>query len=256
MSHMHPVLLLTLLYTATSVRSGTPYGDPLYFPLQPGAAVIISNYQGDITVEGWDSELVSVSYRSREQDGGARVDIVHDDGEVLICHVVREGSGLSGVVPEVDFQVKVPKDMDLRIITETFMGDIRMECVRCSSLVEVVSGSAVLSSIEGDLTVNLVSGEIELIDTPGLRMVSIVEGSLKLSVDSLYRDVEINSVQGYIEIEIPEGVRVAASTISGVLEVRGCRTERGLLGSSAVCGEGERTIHVESFSGEIRVLTR
>jgi hypothetical protein len=231
--------------------------DSLSVQLQPGAAVVISNMNGSIHIEGWGSEEVFVGYSVRDPLlGPGYLDIICDETDGISCRVASNGGTAQGLQQVIDFLVRVPEDIDLRIVTETFMGDISLTAFSGSSLVEIIQGSVSIQGIGGELTVNMVSGNIDLADSPGLRMVNIVQGSFIADIDEVLGDIHITSVEGLIDLRIPEGVVVNASTISGELDIPGVEVREELMGKFSHFGSGEHTMIIESFSGDIRIRLR
>lgn len=251
------IILLLVTGTSASEEWGTSWRDSLHATLEPGAAVVISNLNGDISLEGWDSGEVFIRYSLRDPAGDpADVQVMCDSSDGLVCTVNGYRGTRIGPGPVVDFLVRVPEDLDLQIVTGTFMGDIRMSSVQGSSLVEIIDGTAYLDGIDGRLAVNVVSGDIHLTDSPGLRNVNIVKGYLNVVIDEIVDDIDITSVEGFVDLEIPEGVLVAASTLSGELDIPGALIVDELVGRSAVAGSGSYTVNIESYSGSIRVRWR
>lgn len=251
------VFLLASLMAAGGVQ-GSEGAISYTADLPSGASIVISNSNGDITVESWDSPEVLVEYRLRGTDMTAAdpVEVLRSGDEGLIFSVGSGDWAAGSLENTVDFIVKIPGGEDISIITETFSGNINVSSISGSSLVEVVSGSAHLEGLEGDLRVNVVSGSIDIIDASGLRAVNIVSGTLRASLSELSGDVLITSVEGAVELELPADVNLLASTFGGNIDMPFADIRDELVGTSARYDGGGSTVNVETYSGDITAVLR
>ncbi len=220
--------------------------------LEAGSNVIISNINGDITIEEWDSDQVLIQYSIQSDSPldmeSIFIECTYIDG--IICEVAYPGEYGNIVV---DFHVNLPELLDLNLIMFTLTGCISINSGTGTSLVEIMNGSAVLEGFEGELTVNVVSGEIDLQNVPGLAAANVVEGVIRGTLSEIERDIEISTVSGLIDLVLECSPAVTVSTMSGDIDIPGIHVLHDLIGSSAEFGDGEFKIDITTVSGNVRI---
>ncbi len=220
--------------------------------LETGSNVIISNINGDITIEEWDSDQVLIEYTIESEyfEGIESIDVQCEYINGLVCEVTYlDGRGGS----KVHFHVRLAESLDLNLVMRTVNGCISLNNGMGISLVEIINGSAVLEGFAGDLTVNVVNGEIDLINVPGLSAANIVNGTVRGTIDNIDRDIKIAAVNGLIDLIIECSTRVIVTTMSGDIDIPGVEICHNLIGSSAEFGDGEFCIDITTVSADVRI---
>ncbi|RKZ07360.1 hypothetical protein DRQ25_11745 [Candidatus Fermentibacteria bacterium] len=254
MLKLYTLISVISILTSAAVSAGDIIRgeDSFSAVLDAGSNVVITNINGDITIEEWNSDQVLIEYTidgdQTEEIESINVDCNYING--LFCEVTYlddwDGS-------EVDFHVRLPESLYLNLVMRTFDGCISLNSGMGTSLVEIINGSAVLEGFAGELTVNVVKGEIDLIDVPGLSVVNIVEGTIRGTIDNIERDVEISTVSGFIDLVLEGAASVSVSTMSGSIDIPGAEIYHDLIGSSTEFGDGEFRINITTVSGDVSI---
>ena len=223
--------------------------------LEAGSNVIISNINGDITIEEWDSDQVLIDYiiEGENLEETRSIGVRCDNIDGILCEVIYPDDWDGSIETEVNFHVKLPESLDLNLVMQTINGCISLKNGMGTSLVEIINGSAVLEGFSGELTVNVVSGEIDLINVPGLSVANIVNGTIRGTIDNIEHDIEISTVSGLIDLIIEGTASVSVTTISGDIDIPGVEVSDDLVGSSAEFGDGEFKIDITTVSGDVSI---
>lgn len=220
--------------------------------LGAGSNVVITNVNGNITIEEWDSDHVLIEYTIQGDhiEEIESIDVQCDYTNGMHCEVTYLDDWDGN---EVNFHVRLPESLYLNLVMRTFDGCISLNNGMGTSLVEIINGSAVLEGFSGKLTVNVVNGEIELIRVPGLSVVNIVEGTIRGTIDNIGQDVEISTVSGHINLVLEGAASVSVLTMSGSIDISGVEIYHDLIGSSTEFGDGEFKINITTVSGDVSI---
>ncbi|MGK7312292.1 MAG: DUF4097 family beta strand repeat-containing protein [Candidatus Longimicrobiales bacterium M2_2A_002] len=228
--------------------------------LDRGQAIEIRGVNGDVRAMASDDGRVHVEadrHGRRDDPMSVRIEVVeHDDG-VTICAVYptppnarrenecRPGGGQNNVRQndvKVDFVVRVPTGV--RFSGHTVNGDLDAD------------------GIEADVKASSVNGDVD-VRTAGFAEASTVNGSItcRLGSSDLDHDVEFETVNGSITLEMPEGLDAdfRASTVNGSIDsdfpilVTGKVSRRSLRGR---IGDGGPELRLSTVNGSIRILRR
>lgn len=223
-----------------------------------GDPVEIFTVNGDITVEEWSSDNVEVIYiitcDSEEELSFLTVESNTSDG--IICTVEYDEDWDSEHSGSVDFEVKVPSDIDLEIELVSVNGNISIDGGEGEALLEVVNGNIEATGFRGELAVHSVNGDIDIVETPGIRVAELVNGNIECIIDVLEDDLELAAVSGNILLNLTTDAEVEIETISGVIkisEIFDAHITDDIVGSSTEFGDGEYSIVISTISGDISV---
>lgn len=225
-----------------------------------GNAIEIKNINGDVEATRGSGDQVEVTAVKREGRRGdpddVTFEVVEHEGGVTICAVYPDSGrrpnecrpGSDGRMntrdndTEVHFTVRVPAGVDL--IGKSVNGDVR---------VDGVPGNAVARTVNGDIEVT----------AAGAVQASTVNGSIDASMGTaaFEDDLEFNTVNGSITLELPDGVNadVSASTVNGGMETDFPLTVEGRWGPRhlrGTIGRGGPRIELETVNGRIALRRR
>jgi DUF4097 and DUF4098 domain-containing protein YvlB len=219
------------------------------FPLQAGGYLSLENINGDVTIEGWKKNEVSISAvkkgNTKDLD---RIQIVVDvdkyEGKDWI-HVVTAFDVFSLNLGSVDYTIKAPSDAILEDI-------------------ELVNGDLKVTGVTGYLSLGTVNGSITASGMAGNAWVETVNGNLDLSFDKMNKGqtVDLESVNGAILLRIPAkaNAQVDAETLNGNISSEfGLTVEKGeWIGRSmeGLIGSGGARITLETINGDIEIKKR
>ncbi len=237
-------LFLTLPFSAAGFQFTE---DSTYsFPLTTDGRISLENVNGDVKIEAWDRDEVSIEAvkkgRSQEALDAAEIDIDAREDSIHIETRYPERNRDRGRhdAASVDYTLYVPRGAELDEI-------------------ELVNGSLSLDGIAGDVAASLVNGEVNASGLTGDAEISTVNGELEIALAELGagRSVDLSSVNGSVRLEVPggAGAEVDASTVHG--DIRndfGLEVDRsGFVGKSleGTLGGGGARIRLSNVNGSI-----
>lgn len=250
--------LLALVLTAAAAAPATAQQDFEWRGrVDRGDIVEIHGVNGDIQAvpASGDQIVVRAERRGRRDDPrSVRMEVIEHDGGVTICAIYptppnsrrenecRPGGGHNNVQRndvKVDFVIEVPAGV-------RFAG-------------ATVNGNVDAQGLGADVRATTVNGDVD-VRTTGFAEARTVNGdiSLRLGRSDLADDVEFETVNGSITIEMPEGLNAdfRASTVNGSIDsdfpitVTGKVSRRSLRGS---IGSGGPELRLSTVNGSIRL---
>ncbi len=217
------------------------------YQLAGGGRISLENVNGDVTIEAWDRDEVSIEAvkkgRSQEALDAAKIEIDAREDRIHIETRYPERRGGRRDAASVDYTLYVPRSAELDEI-------------------ELVNGSLRLDGVAGDVAVSLVNGEVEARGLTGNAEISTVNGELEVELAELDagRQVELSSVNGALRLAVPggTGAEVEASTVHGAIRNDfGLEVDRsGFVGKSleGSFGGGGARILLSNVNGSIDIL--
>lgn len=225
--------------------------------LAEGQTLEIRGVNGDIEAVPGDDGTIRVQadrHGRRSDPESVRIEVVEHSGGVTICAVYptprnarrenecRPGGGQMSTSRndvQVDFRIRVPAGV--RLAAHTVNGDVETE------------------ELAGDVKAETVNGNVD-VRTGGFAEASTVNGNItcRLGRSSFEEDVEFETVNGSITVEMPEGLHAdfRASTVNGSIDsdfpilVTGKVTRRSMRGT---IGDGGPELRLSTVNGSIRL---
>lgn len=220
------------------------------YPLKSGGVFAIDNINGDVTIESWDRNEVSVEAitTARTQEGLDRIEIrvkANEDRVSIDTHYEEKGRGWSwnNDGGDVDYTVKVPRNAELRDI-------------------ELINGALRITAFPGRVSASTVNGKIEISGLTGDLELESVNGKVEASFEQLggSQRVEIESVNGVIELRVPKSAdfEVDASTVHGrISNDFGLEVDHGEFVGHDLrgrVGSGGARVNLENVNGAIKII--
>jgi DUF4097 and DUF4098 domain-containing protein YvlB len=239
--------LAILLVFAGAASAKLSREDARTFPLGAGGRLSLDNVNGDVVIEGWDRDEVSVEtvIRAETQASLDEVEVSIDaDGDRI--HIET-------VYPERRYE----HHRQAAIVDYT----IRMPRTARLDSVDLVNGSLSLSGLGGDVKAELVNGRATARDLAGNVELSTVNGSLDVALTELAagQAIELESVNGSLDLAVPghADAEVRAETVHGrIRNDFGLEEERDeYVGSSlhGTLGRGGARVELENVNGSINI---
>ena len=241
-------LSLTVLFVfATSASARMSREDHQTFSLASDGHLSLENINGDVVIEAWDRDEVTVATTIDAKSQSAL-----DDVEIRI-----DASGDS-----IHIETVYPKERRERYDAAKVHYTIQMPRNAGIRELELVNGSLSLRGITGDVAAELVNGKAEARDLAGNVELSTVNGSLDVSLTELDADqsIELESVNGSLDLRVPghADADIEAETVHGrIRNDFGLEEEKGdYVGSSlrGVLGSGGARVELENVNGSINIL--
>jgi hypothetical protein len=200
--------------------------------------VTVKNLRGQVVVEGWDREEVSLGADLEKRAEGL---VFERDGkrtrvEVKLRENASDSNGDAAMVIGGEgskLVLKVPAGS--RIEIEGVATDIDARSV-ASLKVHTVSGDATVSEVKGGMDLKTVSGDILVGGSgPGGSRIKSASGDMKLDLSA--RELQLSTVSGNLDVTLGEFDQLDASAVSGNLKVSGALAREGRVELATVSGD-------------------
>jgi hypothetical protein len=229
------------------------------YPLAAGGHVVVENVSGDVSVVGYDGEVVSVAgfKEGREPD---KVEVVDRSEAGVVRLGVRYAPRYRGDAG-VRFEVRVPRSVRFQIEKiSTASGDVKISGVTGDVRVTTASGRIEVRDVRGDVRLGAASGDVVLSDIAGSVSAETASGNVEAELARFEGApvMSFTAASGNVRVRLAShlGASVSMSSAGGEVttdfpvEVRtdphsGHRSARGEIG-----GGGPR-LRLSSASGAV-----
>ncbi|MGE5813097.1 MAG: DUF4097 family beta strand repeat-containing protein [Acidobacteriota bacterium] len=216
-------------------------------PVTRGTQLFVNNFAGEVVVQAWQQDQVRVQARHSSH---VRVNVRTAE------NAVRLSSASSSGTPSVDYDIRVPAWMSVRvngqfdyIEVDGTQADVYAENVRGDIHVKGGSGVVSLKSIEGEITAE---------DTKGRLTVSSVNESIALLRPS--GEISAETINGEITFTDARANSVEVTTVNGDVRYTGLISDNGLYRFNThqgdiLIGVQDRvnaTVSIRSYQGDFR----
>ena len=209
-------------------------------PFSPGGYLNLSNINGDVEIQAWErNEIEIIAYKevkASERETAEKlleklvIIIEEKEGEVIIkTDYPRNSSGgdffgwlfgESGKSFSVQYEIKVPKQVDLNI--ETTNGDVEVENIAGRLKLESTNGQISGREISGQSRCKTTNGSIKMefteISGDDKMTFKSTNGSIKLYLpDDFGADVDLKTTNGRISSDFPFTGQKSKTHFSGTI---------------------------------------
>ena len=125
--------------------------------------------------------------------------------------------------------------------------------------IKLINGSLVIAGMAGEVRASCVNGRLEARELSGRTKLSTVNGRLDARFNQLPKDIELNSVNGGLELTIPSdsNAEVEANTVSGGIDNDfGLHVNRHQIVGQSLRGDlgnGGNRIKLSNVNGRIEI---
>jgi hypothetical protein len=272
-------LAVTLLLASTVLAENYPIQEretikrTLEFAGSGMRILELDNVNGAIHATGYDGSTVEMTanktIRARSQDGvqtakqEVKLDIT-DKSEVLRIYVEgpfrdnwRSSWRYSGYEVDFDFDVRVPRDVKVRL--RTVNGEVQAEKIAGDFEVRGVNGRIAMTDINGSGSAETVNGEVKVgfLENPkSSSFFKTINGAIEIAFQpGLSANLQLKTFNGGLFTDFP--VTSIPSTSTGTSERRnGKFIYRSNRFTSVRVGNGGPEITIDGFNSEVRILSR
>lgn len=220
------------------------------YKVASGATLEIRELNGRITIEATDGSEIRVSATRvakapTEQEAKAAAEKIQITEKASDDRVELDSTGAqlpSGLSHHVDYEVKVPRSINLSIKVTNSKVDVKS--VTGLVKVEAVNGEITIDGAERGADITTVNGRVVL-------------NLAKIGVDG----ARVRSTNGEIEVGVPSGGKAtfAARVANGAVDVEGLQlqaTEKTYRRLDATLGGGGPEIRLDTTNGVIKIVGR
>lgn len=235
------------------------------FPAGARPRVSLSTFDGEITVEAWDKQTVSVTATKRARDETAMRGITIVGGESrgvvsFAAEFPRARRSAAGTGASVSLEVRVPRNADVTV--KSGDGRLRLAGVSGEINLRTADGAIEVSDSRGTLTAVTGDGRVRVTSFDGDATAETRDG--RITLDGRFRTLAARTGSGAITLALAPGSNAeietdaervvtdgSAQTLDGVaVEVSTRRVRHWRVGAGGVAGR----ISLRTGEGEIYLL--
>ena len=279
-------VLMSVALGASAAGAHRPVDE--HRPLKPDAQVSVTNTAGTIEVQAWDKNELALTGELSEEV--TSLDIAGSDAKLSIEVKLPHNTGHVG-----DTRLKLMVPAGIRLEAHGVSADVTARGLRGPASIETVSGDirldgappqVELHSVSGDVDaqaagpahVETVSGDVGLRGAKDEVHVKTVSGDVRLDAGTL-RALTLQTVSGDLDVQadFAAGAESSVETLSGEVTLRLPALPDGEVEMETFSGDlttdfgpapgedakeyrhegaGKGRLHLESFSGDIRLKKR
>ncbi|GAA6205266.1 MULTISPECIES: DUF4097 family beta strand repeat-containing protein [Thalassotalea] len=237
----------------TSILSGTATAEvhdeiTKIFTVAEPTEFRLDNVNGDVEIRAWDNDKIKVNAVIKAKNQAARERITiemneNDRGISVETHYKKSSGWGRNHSGSVEYTVMVPRYTRL-------------------SSIDLVNGSLIVEGVEGEVNIDLVNGSIEAKGLTKDSEINSVNGSIVATYQSLsndLRDISIDTVNGRIELNLPESINadVEIDTMNGSIRNDfGLSVNKNMFSGKnlhGTIGSGDIRISIESVNGGVKL---
>ncbi len=206
--------------------------------------VELDNINGDVHISTWDRNEVKVdaikSADTKEKLDEAKIDISNGKDYISIRTKYPEHRWGNNNPAWVDYTLTLPRTVALDEI-------------------KLINGSLDVTGMSGEVRASCINGRLEARNLSGRTNLSTINGRLDARFNQLPKDIDLNSVNGGLELTIPSdsNAQVEASTVSGGINNDfGLHVNRHQMVGQSLRGElgnGGSRIKLSNVNGRIEI---
>ncbi len=239
-----------MLFMTTSVLADVQDEVVKSFNVGERAEFRIENINGEVEITAWDKNEIKVTAMITADNQEERERIIIDmdanaRGVSVETRYKKSGWGNNNS-GSVDYRVQVPVNTRL-------------------TSVDLVNGSLSIEGVRGEMNVDLVNGSITATGLASDSEINSVNGSIDVTYESIsseLREISIDTVNGRIELNVPENINaeVDIETMHGSIRNDfGLSSDKNMFSGrhlNGTIGSGDISISIESVNGGVRLQKR
>jgi hypothetical protein len=227
------VIAVILLLVSLSAQERSKWE----FKSSPGKSLEVDmTTQYDITVTGWDKDLILVESDIEEGNEEEKsLNFHHSNGNLKINSGFIDHGGS-------ELNIRVPRTFNLDL--ETMGGDVRIENIEGAIVGKTMGGDLEFSDLKGSLEFTTMGGDIEILN-------SIISGELK----TMGGDLDFNDVNGTLKSSTMGGDISFRSSKKGVSQKNAGELEISTMGGDISIDSAPLGVSVNTMGGDITITS-
>ena len=194
-------------------------GREVLVPIPGAERLRIDNPLGNVTIRAWDrAEAMHIvaekQSTSREALSRLRVHFTAWAGGEISVETRVEAGGRERAMPltasRIDLVIEVPPDLEIE--AKTFAGELTASGLRAGARLETTAGRIAVSDVHGRVVTHQLRGGQYVVAVAG--------------------DVDLDGVEGHMQIERLEGARLEARVVDGDIRAEDIRSDEVRLGAT------------------------
>jgi hypothetical protein len=230
------------------------------YPITAGGTVKIRNVSGDVIVQGYDGQGISVAvYKTgRDRDMVDVEDLSSGNVVDLRARYPRN----CNCDASLKFQVSVPRSMEYVEQITTASGNIQLRNVTGRTSARTASGDVLAEGLTGEVDVATASGEVRVQNITGTVNARSASGDVEAEIAQLEGsgDLKFSTASGDVHVKLPANADATvhmssrSGSISTDFPIEVQKDEYGQYSrANGRIGNGSRNIHISSASGSINL---
>lgn len=228
------------------------------FPVEPGTNLIVSNGNGNISINTWENDRIEIKTIKSSWGGSDEFEKV----EVLIspekCFTIETRYLENNSRVSVDFEIQLPSTVSVDSVNSS-NGDIVLIGTSGDSDLYSSNGDITATGVNGTINVRTSNGDITAFGITGIRNLRTSNGSITVEMLTINNDISINSSNGNIEIHVSEDINARAilDTSNGHIRLHDLEITSGDFDSDHIegnFGSGGYEIIIDTSNGNIDIF--
>jgi hypothetical protein len=225
------------------VRSGTP--------------VAVYNPNGDVTINGWDEDVIEINARKESIHGQEALDEVDIYIDIAGEMVIRTEYPPGARKVTVDYDIKVPEDLLVKYI-ECSNGNIIVDGLMGNPVLFSSNGIIQASNINGIVKARTSNGDINIKAVKGLEDLITSNGNIEAELPDLHDDIEIKTSNGSIKLALSPDLAVdlKAETSNGSITIQNINIDTEELNKTSLAGSmngGGLQVSITTSNGSVEL---
>ncbi|MEP7270328.1 MAG: DUF4097 family beta strand repeat-containing protein [Acidobacteriota bacterium] len=232
------------------------------FQLAPEGSVNIQNVSGDVSLSGYDGNVITVVGTKKGRD--REMLQVEDRSTVNRIDIRVKYPENCNCDASIDFEVRVPKGQRYSFDSvASVSGSVSVAGVTGDLKARSVSGEVIVKNVSGRTTAMSVSGRVIVEEAAGSVSAKSTSGEVVVLINRLEgtEPMDFSSVSGSVNVKLPSNLdaNVEMSVLTGDLKtdfpLQIEEKERGPgRRASGTIGSGARKLSLKSVSGSVSLL--
>lgn len=220
-------------------------------------AVTVDADIGEISVTGENRDDIELTTEIDGDDDDIEVDATTTNNELVVTVEDHYSCLFWCSPPDVEIDLKVPKDLDQTEITAT-NGLVTVTDVDHDVTANTDNGNIVVENVGGEITGETTNGSIDLTDVEAIGDLSTYSGQIDAEVETLETDATVETTNGNITLVVGDefDATVSAEADTGLVSIEGddinVQTQRYDY-AEATFGDGTYSLDVFAERGEIEI---
>jgi hypothetical protein len=230
------------------------------YDVAAGTVLTVDNQNGNIIVEGWNSDDVEVYAEKLTQFGQRELDKVSIEvttGNEMTVKTTYTNLFWFFSPPRVtvNYRIKVPVDVSVGRL-ETTNGGISLKETNGDATLISTNGNIDVKDVDGSVYVDTTNGGITIEDVTSVRGAETTNGRITVEIPSLSSNVEIKTTNGAITAFVSEDLDadLSMSTTNGLITIHDVQLDLESSSATSVegtMGDGGYDLTIETTNGSI-----
>ncbi len=219
----------------------------------------VANINGNVEISGWDGNNVTVDAVKKSTLGKGELDKITIDVTTngLYLNIETKYTGLSTIQGSVDYNIKVPRTMQIESVTST-NGAIQITESTGNVTTMSSNGPILITDVTGYVSAETSNGRIEISGTTGIKDIRTSNGPITVEIADFQQNTRIDTSNGGITVYLNPllNATIEMTTSNSKINIEGITLDTEVLEDTHVLGtlgtDGHR-LDIRTSNGQIQL---